>query len=152
MASEVLQLYLRGELRSELTTAVRAAAQESVMRRLVDEQIATDVKALIGEINTKLPAISERIAQLDEIIAQGTAEVTAKRLEKSPLLAQLDEANVRADRVLAHRAQEAINAAERRINDMNAAMNTDKSRRETAMVQQLRLTNALAQLQPMLTA
>lgn len=146
MASEILQSFLRNELRGDLRTALRQAAQDKVFRRLVDEQLVSDTQALIDEAKSKLPALHERLAKLDETIAERQDELQEKRLEKAPHLMAREEGNIKAERLVVARADEAIIAIERQVSELSAALTTDKNRRNTVAIQVERLNNALAQL------
>ena len=149
MSSEILQSFLRGEMRGDLVQAVRAQAQETVLRRLIDQQTAADAIGLVSEARAKLPALHQRLAELDELIARGADEVKAKRLEKAPHLTALHEAEIKAERLVAARAQEAILRIDREVANMEAHLTTERNRRNTTAVQVEKLTNALAQLQPL---
>lgn len=152
MSSEILQSFLRGELRGDLVQAVRTQAQSTVLRRLIDQQTATDALALVSEAKAKLPALHQRLAELDELIAHGAAEVQAKRLEKAPHMAALEEARVKAERLNIVRAEESIMRIDREAAELSALLTTERNRRNTTAVQVERLTNALAQLQPLVGA
>lgn len=150
MANSILTEYLRGSHSpGDLVKTVRSAAQETVLRRLVDAQARQDAQVLIDEINAKLPALTDRVAYLDELIAQGDDAVKAKRLEKVPHLTAREEGNIRAERLVVARAEEAILRIEREAADLAANLTTERNRRNMATQQMERMTNALAELQPL---
>jgi len=148
MASNVLQQYLENSFIA-LPELIRQQAQERVLRKLTDEQVAIDTPIILRELNDRIQAATDRLVRADERIKKAAAEVDMKER----LVIELDNkrriAHYERDKAAAAAADLAYVDAEKERIIARAEQRTSGVARGETEAHLAKLQAALAQLRAM---
>ncbi len=149
MSSEILQSFLRGELRGDLVQAVRAQAQETVLQQLTAKQAAKDAAAVIATAEAMIPDVQNKIALYGEAFEAREAGVDNLKRSILDLRHQLQVAEHEKNLSALSSIQVEIVAKERELSTVQGELTTARYSRLDQQAKLDKLTNALAQLQPL---
>lgn len=145
--SNILDTYLKQG--GDLVREVVSQAQTTVLQQLTAKQAAKDAAAMIATAETMVPAVQNKIALYDRAVEEHEAAVDNLKRAILDLRHQAQVAEHEKNRAAASSIQVEIVAKERELSTVQGELHTARYSRLDHVAKLEKLTNALAQLQPL---